>query len=113
MVNEINCSELLKRLAFPEPPALLDVRSDLEVAQGILPGAIHIPMEQLADGMLNCPDDQELVIYCRSGIRSYHACRYLVENGFSKVINLQGGIVDWVRTGNSLSQYSALSQPAK
>ena len=43
------------------------------------------------------PRDRDIVLYCRSGARSYHACLFLMQQGFENVINLKGGIIDWVR----------------
>ncbi|MBP6734925.1 MAG: rhodanese-like domain-containing protein, partial [Chromatiaceae bacterium] len=45
------------------------------------------------------PRDKDVVLYCRSGARSYHACQYLAQQGFDKAINLRGGIIAWARHG--------------
>jgi rhodanese-related sulfurtransferase len=45
------------------------------------------------------PRDRDVVLYCRSGARSYHACAFLAQQGFDNVINLRGGIVAWARDG--------------
>jgi len=40
-----------------------------------------------------------VVLYCRSGARSFHACAFLMQQGFRNVVNLRGGIIDWARQG--------------
>jgi rhodanese-related sulfurtransferase len=40
-----------------------------------------------------------VVLYCRSGARSYHACNFLGQQGVDNVINLRGGIIAWARQG--------------
>jgi rhodanese-related sulfurtransferase len=40
-----------------------------------------------------------VVLYCRSGARSYHACNFLGQQGVGNVINLRGGIIAWAREG--------------
>jgi rhodanese-related sulfurtransferase len=45
------------------------------------------------------PKDQQVILYCHSGARSYHACQYLMQQGYENVINLRGGILDWARNG--------------
>jgi rhodanese-related sulfurtransferase len=49
--------------------------------------------------MQDLPKDKEIVLYCRSGARSYHACAYLAQQGIDNCINLRGGIIAWARSG--------------
>ncbi len=99
MVNEIDAPELEKKLATGNEVFLLDIRSATEVARGILPMSQHIPMHLLPLRMNEFPKDRDVVLYCHSGNRSYHACMYLMQQGFRNVINLRGGILDWARNG--------------
>lgn len=101
-VKEIDAESLRARLEAGEPLRLLDIRSDREVLRGVLPQAEHLPMHELPLRMDELSTDQELVLYCLSGARSYHACTYLAQQGFDNVVNLRGGIIDWARNGFSL-----------
>jgi rhodanese-related sulfurtransferase len=49
--------------------------------------------------MRDLPTDRDVVLYCRSGARSYHACNFLGQQGIDNVVNLRGGIIAWVRNG--------------
>ncbi len=100
MIKEIDSADLRQRLSGEESEVvLLDIRSDAEWMQGVLPQAEHLPMHLIPLKMQDFPRDQEIVLYCRSGARSYHACMYLMQQGFDNVVNLRGGIIDWVRNG--------------
>jgi rhodanese-related sulfurtransferase len=102
VVQEIDSASLKARLDAAETLLLVDVRTPEEVAQGIIPLARHLPMHLLPLRQAELPRDRDLVIYCRSGARSYHACQFLQQQGFANAINLRGGIIDWVRQGFEL-----------
>ena len=70
---------------------ILDVRKDFEVAAGVIPGAVHIPLDELRDRIGELPKDKEILAYCQVGLRGYLACRVLSQKGF-KCRNLNGGI---------------------
>ena len=99
MINEIDSETLQARLAAGEDLRLIDIRSDAEVAQGVLPGSEHLAMHLIPLRMHELPRDKAVVLYCRSGARSYHACAYLVQQGYPNVVNLRGGIIAWARHG--------------
>ncbi|WP_047289181.1 ArsR/SmtB family transcription factor [Pseudomonas protegens] len=79
---------------------LLDVRSPQEFAQGHLPGAINIPLEELEQRLAELAADQELVAYCRGPycVLSQNAAALLRANGF-KVRRLDQGFTDWQAAG--------------
>lgn len=70
---------------------ILDVRQDDEVVSGTLPDAVHIPLDELRERVGELDATVPWVVYCRSGQRSYNACRMLKGLGFSRVYNLAGG----------------------
>ena len=80
---------------------LVDVRNDDEVARGIIPGAVHIPLAQVPAKLDSLVEGEEpLVLYCHSGIRSAQAAAYIAANGrTAPVYNLRGGILAWVKAG--------------
>jgi len=109
VVKEIESEALKGRLVKAEgaAPLLVDIRTPAEVAQGAIPGAIHIPMHLLPLRMGELPRDQDVVLYCRSGARSYHACQYLLQQGFDNAVNLRGGIIAWARHGYEIGRLDA------
>ena len=82
---------------------LIDVRTDAEVAQGLIDGAIHIPLHLLPLRAADIPQDKPVVIYCRSGARSAQACAFMAAKGYGNMHNLAGGIMAWARSGNALA----------
>lgn len=85
------------RLLNKDETFCLDVREDKEVTGGILNGATHIPVTQLDSRLkeLDKHKNKAVLVYCRSGSRSAHACNTLTKNGFEDVSNLSGGIMAW------------------
>jgi rhodanese-related sulfurtransferase len=98
-VKEMDAATLKSRIDAGEDIALIDIRSDAEVARGILPNAEHLAMHLIPLRMHELPKDKDVVLYCRSGARSHHACNFLGQQGVDNVINLQGGIIAWARSG--------------
>lgn len=76
---------------------LLDVRSRAEFDGGHLPGAINVPVDELATRLPEVgPTGRSIVTYCASGVRSARAGRILRQAGFRSVHNL-GGMSRWWR----------------
>ena len=98
-VKEIDAADLRARIEAGEDLALIDIRSEAEVAQGILPEAEHLAMHLIPLRMNDLPKDRDVILYCRSGARSYHACNFLGQQGVDNVVNLRGGIISWARQG--------------
>lgn len=74
---------------------LLDVRTDREFRKGHIEGAMHIPVQELAERINEIEDkEKEIVLYCRTGRRSAQAATMLREAGFDKVYDL-GGMGNW------------------
>ncbi len=76
---------------------VLDVREDKEIQGGIIKGARHITLGQLTDKIGNVGKNKQdpVLVYCRSGSRSGHACKQLTQAGYEDVSNLAGGILAW------------------
>ena len=101
LVKEVDAAELKKRLDENANIRLLDIRSQAEVLGGVLPNAEHLAMHLIPLKMQEFSQnrDIEVVLYCRSGARSYHACMYLMQQGIDNVVNLRGGIISWAQHG--------------
>ena len=89
----------LEQLRKDAPITLLDVRTDAEVARGLIEGAKHIPLNTLPARFGELDPQAVLVVYCQSGARSAQACAWLAERGFARLHNLHGGLAAWARAG--------------
>lgn len=73
---------------------IIDVRSPGEFADGFYPGAVNIPLKELASRLEELgPKESSIVLYCASGARSAQAARLLDKAGYSDVVNA-GGLAD-------------------
>ncbi|MGB0638533.1 MAG: rhodanese-like domain-containing protein [Myxococcota bacterium] len=79
-------------------PFILDVRTIEESNIAKLANTdILIPHDELDKRLKEVPKDREILVYCHSGIRSARAAEVLKQNGYGRVVNLSGGIVDWAK----------------
>jgi NADPH-dependent 2,4-dienoyl-CoA reductase/sulfur reductase-like enzyme/rhodanese-related sulfurtransferase len=88
----VHADQVAARVA--EGALLLDVRSPAEFAEGHLPDARNLPVDELRDHLQDLPRDRPLVVYCRVGQRGYVATRILAQEGF-QVSNVSGGYLTW------------------
>ena len=75
---------------------LVDVRETWEYARGRIPGAVNIPLDELAERMDEIPPEKPVVVVCEHGIRSIAAAQFLAQAGYSGVYNLMGGTAEWM-----------------
>jgi rhodanese-related sulfurtransferase len=80
---------------------IVDVREDSEWNEQHIPGAIHIPLGQLSERLseLKQYKDSPVITQCKTGGRSAKALDVLKSAGFSKVYNMDGGIMAWDKAG--------------
>lgn len=78
---------------------LVDVRSNEEVAHGMIAGAQHIPLHLLPVRAEELNGDAPLVFYCHAGMRSAQACAFMANKGRTNLFNLQGGVLAWSSVG--------------
>lgn len=91
-VTPVEVAELLKG---DNPPFLLDVREANEWEIGYIPGAVRISVNELQERMNELDTARDMVVYCRSGVRSGRAVDMLYNAGFRKIKNMAGGILRW------------------
>lgn len=96
-VPHIEAAEVYAAATGPRPPLILDVREGYEwhIANLGELGAVLIPLGELERRAGELPRDRDIVVYCRSGVRSVFAVQMLKELGFGRVLNLRGGILAW------------------
>jgi hydroxyacylglutathione hydrolase len=92
--RRVTAAELAAALR-QRPPVLIDVRFPGEWAQGALPGAINIPLDQLEERLAEIPRGRPVAVYCQSGMRSSTATSLLAQAGFTDVLDLIGGYTGW------------------
>ncbi|MFP3991833.1 metalloregulator ArsR/SmtB family transcription factor [Streptomyces sp. E11-3] len=94
-VAEVDRADLLARARSGEV-VVLDVRPTEEYAAGHIPGALSIPVDELADRIADLPADTEVVAYCRGAycVLAYDAVRLLHERG-RKAVRLTDGMLEW------------------
>jgi rhodanese-related sulfurtransferase len=83
--------------ADDDPPVLLDVREPWELQICRIEGSLSIPMGKIPGALSRLDPNRETVVICHHGIRSYQVARFLEQQGFTRVINLDGGVAAWAR----------------
>lgn len=99
---EVTPAQLAARLAEGNV-RLIDVRTAAEVAEGTIPGAEHIPLDQFDPAKLDLSDGREVVLYCRSGRRSEIAGEKLAAATGKPAEHLAGGILAWEQAGEPIA----------
>ena len=97
--DAVDTDELLRRLHAGDA-VILDVRPAQEYAGGHLPGALHIPLEELADRLAELPRDHEIVAYCRGQfcVLAHDAVRLLTSHGLD-ARRATDGLLEWRLAG--------------
>jgi rhodanese-related sulfurtransferase len=103
LYTEIDAAEL-QSMRQSDGLMLIDVRTDPEVARGVIEGARHIPLHALPMRYEELDKTRTIVFYCQSGARSAQAAGFLAANGFDQVCNLRGGLMGWLRDGMPVVQ---------
>ena len=101
-INEIDSHTLKSWREDGKSFRLIDVRSHTELAQGMIENGEPMPLSLIPLKSNELDTEEDIIFYCLSGARSAQACAYLMNNGFERVYNLRGGIMDWVRGGNNV-----------
>jgi len=96
-IRQISTGELERLLAQAASGDMvfIDVREPDEYAEGHIEGMVNMPLSTLEDTYSQLPKDKEIVIICRSGNRSMQAAQLLRDKGYTRLVNVQGGMLDW------------------
>ncbi len=97
--GSIDVLEASARLGSAAPPFLLDVREtyEWEISNLAQHGAVLIPMGEVGARLDDVPRDREIIVHCRTGVRSGDVANQLWRAGYRQVLNLEGGINAWAR----------------
>ncbi|TFG60067.1 MAG: rhodanese [Nitrospirales bacterium] len=91
----ISTKELKTRLDKGDKLVLVDVREEWEYSLAKLDGSILIPLGTLPQSLARLKRDSEIIAICHHGMRSADATNFLLQQGFTNVKNLVGGIDAW------------------
>jgi adenylyltransferase/sulfurtransferase len=94
--TEITSVELKQRLDRGDKLTLVDVREPNEYQINRIPGTVLIPLGEVPRRYAELDQDAEIVVHCKMGGRSAKAADFLRSVGFKRVLNLKGGILDWI-----------------
>lgn len=84
-----------EHLRQPDPPAILDVRTENEFQGMRIEGSLNIPLHHLLERIGEVPTDRPVVVHCESGYRSAMAMGILERHGLTNATHMVGGIAAW------------------
>lgn len=104
-LTDISRAELQARQADGAAIALVDVRTPAEFAAGHIPGAVNIPVDEVAARLdeFRAFGDREIVLYCRSGRRAGQAAEALSAAGIDGLRHLAGDFPAWQAAGGPVA----------
>jgi adenylyltransferase/sulfurtransferase len=95
----ITATELAEWQAAGKDFLLVDVREPAEYEIVRIPGAVLIPKGDILSGeaLARLPQDRQIVLHCKSGVRSAEALAAVKAAGFRDAVHVQGGVLAWVK----------------
>jgi membrane protein DedA with SNARE-associated domain/rhodanese-related sulfurtransferase len=104
----IDVDELYERMQGEPVPVVVDVRSSTarELERRRIPGALHLPVQEVEQHVRSLPRDREIILYCTcpNEASAAQAARVLVRNGFRRVRPLRGGLDAWIAAGYAVEE---------
>ncbi|WAX56163.1 adenylyltransferase/sulfurtransferase MoeZ [Jatrophihabitans cynanchi] len=96
--STITAAELKDLLDSDKPVYLVDVREPAEFEIVSIPGATLIPKDEIlrGDALASLPQDKQIVMYCKTGVRSAETLAAVKNAGFADAVHVQGGVTAWV-----------------
>jgi rhodanese-related sulfurtransferase len=108
----INVADLYELIQSGAAPLIIDVRSVTarELEPRWIPGALHVPLQDVAHQLKELPRDRDTILYCTcpSEASAARVAKILMNHGFKRVRPLYGGLDAWVAAG-----YAVVSAPAE
>jgi rhodanese-related sulfurtransferase len=105
VVSTVNTDEFAQLLE-KDGAQLIDVRTPEEFAEGHLPNAKNMDVNDpdFTTHFAELDKNKPVLVYCRSGVRSLRAAGDLEDAGFTRIYNLDGGILKWEASGKPLEK---------
>jgi membrane protein DedA with SNARE-associated domain/rhodanese-related sulfurtransferase len=99
----ISVADLYELIEAGDQPIVVDVRSNTArtLQPRWIPGAIHVPVDDVAKHLAELPRDREIVVYCTcpSEASAARVAKLLINHGFKEVRPLYGGLDAWIEAG--------------
>ncbi len=95
MIKQLSPAEVKNILDRGENVRLIDVREKWEYDLAKIENSELMPLSNFSQHFSELKPEDNLIIYCHTGGRSFQVCAYLVQSGFKNVSNLDGGIRAW------------------
>jgi adenylyltransferase/sulfurtransferase len=93
-IPQITVKELKRRIDTGEDVYLIDVREPYEYQLAQIGGKL-IPQNDVPQRLAEIDRNREVIVHCRSGVRSQRIAEFLKQSGYPRVVNLAGGILAW------------------
>jgi rhodanese-related sulfurtransferase len=97
--TEVSAHDAEAALSDGGEAVLLDVREAWEWEEAHVPGAVHIPMNEVPARLEEIPADRDLYVICKVGGRSARVVDYLRRHGRERAANVSGGLDAWMEAG--------------
>ena len=97
-MTDLSQEEWIEQKSNDPNAVILDVRTNEEIAEGVIEGAIHNDIyggQAFLDALEELDKSKAYYVYCRSGNRSGQACAIMNSKGFEQTFNLRGGVMEW------------------
>ncbi len=98
VTDRVTAKSLDEWLRRDDAPIVVDVRAEKEWSHNQIRNSVNIPLNHLAQRTSELAKDRTIVLHCQAGYRSSIAASMLHQQGFSKVVDLVGGIEAWEAT---------------
>jgi len=95
--QEINVDEAHER--YQAGDFILDIRTQEEWDDYHIPGSTLVPLDEIRNRLSEIPQDQNIIVVCRSGNRSQVGRNILLDAGYISVTSMDGGVSDWRDSG--------------
>ena len=107
-------ADILEAMILKDPTlTIIDVREPKELVMfGHIPNIQNISSRQIGNRLSELPSDtsKEIVVVCQSGSRSFEVSHFLSKNGYSKVFNLENGMLEWMLNGKKVAKNRSQSE---
>lgn len=100
-IKSLPAQEFKEDLSEATNAVLIDVRTPVEVAEGIIPGAVIMDIKDstFAEKITTLEKEKSYFVYCKSGVRSTEAAKQMEQAGLKNISVLDGGILSWEEQG--------------